>query len=59
MCFSIDDAHPSSLQHVVNGVCAGPVQVALILPELHKPETISNELFRMSVFNISKGFVNN
>lgn len=36
--FNIDDAHSSSLQHVIDGVHAGPVQVAFILPVLHKPQ---------------------
>lgn len=38
MWLYVDDAHPSSSQDVVDGVGAGPVQVALELPVLHEPE---------------------
>lgn len=34
----IDDAHPSSSEHLINGIGAGPIQVTFIHPVLHKPE---------------------
>lgn len=36
--FYVDDAHPSSSQHVVDGVGAGAVQVSFMLTVLHEPE---------------------
>lgn len=38
MCFNVDDAQASSLHGVVHGVGADAVQVAFILPVLHKPD---------------------
>lgn len=42
MWFNVDDAHPSSFQHLIDSISAGPVQVTLILPVLHKPEHTHN-----------------
>lgn len=47
MRLNVDDAHPSSSEHLIDGVSAGPVQVALILPVLHKPERTATHTTRL------------
>lgn len=54
MRLNIDDAYPSSFQHLINSIGADPVQVALILPILHKPEPTSTHMTHQRTANGTK-----